>query len=790
MEGVPESLTGTCLRTERLRTTLGQTTLGKECVEILRYSSNEEMDCTALHEAQVELLRTLANLCIDHDENRTVLLQCQAPQAIIGHIQSILVSHQDTFSVTIVNLLRTATGALLNLQLDHPDTRLALRQDKVSMETLLQLAIDERVYVVGDWYSFRLGLLQDEGKRKVSTGASLMAWSWRILQDVCANESKEQDGESGGAREEEEEEVDKAIESLVAIGADKVTKYLITPLKSFVSKPVTATVSGPWSAEDVSDLMESDMDVLQIATELLEACSLDSKSFRLSSLTASGSADYHSNLDFLMHFLDLANPPLAWSVDRAEGDDESLPPRPSDADSARELQSQFGRAKAAVAKAVVCIAGEDDNMGLLFEAKENWFMDTLKDWMSRDVKERDDLVSTSMLAMGNLARKGECSCTLGIRACADFGTYHIDSHCLALVHQHGLVPTLTTLLTASADIKVAHGIVCLLKNLSIPPDNKLVIGSKYGTMTRLSPYMSADMDKVQPLQFATVGLLKHLCAGCGENAVALVSEGDTLDVLLQLIQRTEDVPTRMEGTRVLVNVTKTLWSTSAGPERMQARQRLVSSSVTAALAEMVRSSPKYPVLVNEGILAMTLIASDRERNGAQLVADALLSDPSSIRDSPASTDTQAAVQPAPLPPPPATLSSSVPQPPEPSRAPAGTNERQPLGPTRRATMDSTASQSSKSLPPPRTSAEMISNVLARRDARMPPQFASNACVFVQTLVDGGRRSSSSKSHDDAIRRVLHTWTKDLGQLSEVGPQETIVLAKKSLKSTIDYLALA
>ncbi|UZJ55245.1 hypothetical protein CBS101457_004565 [Exobasidium rhododendri] len=755
---------GDTLRHDRLRTTLGQTTLSDACIDLLKYSSRRGYECAALHEAQIELLRTLANLCIDHDDNRTVLLQKGGPQAIVVILQHILDSDERSFSLTIVTLLRIAAGALLNMQLDHCDTRSALRQDRVAVETLLRLATDERIYYLGQWYTAGGSSVQD-GKKKVSTGASIAAWSWRIIQDLCANEGKEE-GDSPSdldSKKEEDEEGDKAIEGMVAIGADKLAHYLTLPMRPFIMQETHPTSKGLWDADDVSDLIESDMDIIQIATELLEACSLDSKQFRLSSLHSSTNSRDHqggkgSTLSFLMRYLDQANPPRAWSSDREE--DDTLPPKPSDEESARENQRNFGKAKAAVAKAIVIIAGEDENMTTLFDAKANNFMSTLKDWMSRDVKDRDDLVSTAMLAMGNLARK--------------------DSHCLALVHDHDLVQTLTALLTPSADIKVAHGIVCLLKNLSIPPDNKLLIGNKHQTIYQLSPYLTSKMDNVQPLQFVTVGLLKHLCAGCVDNAIDLISIGDTFQVLLDLIQRTEDVPTRMEGTRVLVNVIKTLWSANnLDADRLHIRQKLVSEAVTLALAEMIRSSPKYPVLVNEGLLALTLIASEQELNGAQLVASALLSDPAvgtqklEVEGIEELTSTEADQQ----------VSTNGK-----TDMPARPKDRTP---SRKTTMDSLASQSSQTtLSPPRTSADMIATVLARRDARMPPQFASNACILIQTLVDGSSSQSSSEStnaKEFSIRRLLQSWTKALTRLSEIGPQETIAVAKKSLKSSNDYL---
>ncbi len=212
-----------------------------------------------------------------------------------------------------------------------------------------------------------------------------------------------------------------------------------------------------------------------------------------------------------------------------------------------------------------------------------------------------------------------------------------DAHCLSLVQEHGLAPFLASLLSQADDIKVAHGLVSLLKNLSIPVPNKTVIG-QLDVISAVVRFMGRDKDMVQPLQFATVGLLKHLCAGVTENAVRLV-DGDAghpsaLNALVDMIQRIDDVPTKMEATRVLVNAVKSLWTSARSSGAAQplsedailaARRKAVRRDVIQALAEMVRTSQKYPVLVNEGIIALTLVGS--ERMGAELVSMSLLSEP-------------------------------------------------------------------------------------------------------------------------------------------------------------------
>lgn len=574
----------------------------------------------------------------------------------------------------------------------------------------------------------------------------------------------------------------------------------------------------------------------------------------------------------MMAFFEGAAPPASWS-----GGVEGLP-QPADLTASQEAVRAFGRYKAAVARAVVAVAGEDDNMALLFggspeeeisvgatgskdAGKDAWFIETLKEWMKRDPKERDDLVSCAMLALGNLARKGEFVCDLHImsgcmgtrnarmRCLTPFPFASADSHCLALVHRHNLAPFSSTLLRrGESDIKVSHGLVGLLKNLSIPAANKPVIGA-LGVIPAVAPFLRREKDMVQPLQFGTVGLLKHLCAGELDNALRLVlpeqeagkSQGvnensaprvagdeGTLEALLALTRRTDDVPTRMEGTRVLVNVIKTLWSSSSSPApssgatdgvlsqssssavptdrsdaRSRARTRLVRSDVTHALAEMVRGSPKYPVLVNEGVFGLTLVGSTvaggefyrigaeetygcarslilalipRVAPTARLVAHSLLYEPE--RSPPSSP------------------------------SPGADGGLPPALPRRRGTADSNASTSSQPPPPPPRSLDMVCNVLARRDARMPPQFAANACALLQAVfaaelsdVGAGGVSQSEangkggdeerrekKEGREAIKQLALGSKAALEHLRDEGPQEALEPARKALESLAKVLS--
>lgn len=126
-----------------------------------------------------------------------------------------------------------------------------------------------------------------------------------------------------------------------------------------------------------------------------------------------------------------------------------------------------------------------------------------------------------------------------------------------------------------------------------------------------------------------------------ENTFALVLPATSsssatptgLDQILALVKRSDSVPVKSEGTRVLVNVIKSLWSndTTGSPltmgsspiangtvnndallekhrRRQAAMRRVLSPDCALALASLVGRSGKYPLLVNEGLVALSLLS--------------------------------------------------------------------------------------------------------------------------------------------------------------------------------------
>lgn len=159
------------------------------------------------------------------------------------------------------------------------------------------------------------------------------------------------------------------------------------------------------------------------------------------------------------------------------------------------------------------------------------------------------------------------------------------------------------------------------------------------------------------MQVSAIGVVKFLCNANSEcrsprcsgastdirtventfNAVlpTLELEGSVspLKRILSLVKRSESVHVKSEGTRVLVNAIRSLWSnedTPASPvvspiinsvnsdnlfEKGKKRQDCIKLIMTqecaSALTSLLARSGKFPSLVNEAVVALSLMASQR-----------------------------------------------------------------------------------------------------------------------------------------------------------------------------------
>lgn len=198
-----------------------------------------------------------------------------------------------------------------------------------------------------------------------------------------------------------------------------------------------------------------------------------------------------------------------------------------------------------------------------------------------------------------------------------------------------------------------------------------------GLVGFVTPLLRSELDVVAQLQTATIGLLKHLVAGqrssspysvlsectliCNtpvRNALQFIdalpkdhksttlSTTTPLDAVVAIIGRTDDVRLRSEATRVLSNAILVLFNPSPtstasvstttdtmpvdqtesrSPDvllsldalKKQHRSILASEGVINALSELVRTTP-HALLVNEGVVGLTLLSADSELGGQSL----------------------------------------------------------------------------------------------------------------------------------------------------------------------------
>lgn len=103
-----------------------------------------------------------------------------------------------------------------------------------------------------------------------------------------------------------------------------------------------------------------------------------------------------------------------------------------------------------------------------------------------------------------------------------------------------------------------------------------------------------------------------------DNAITCVVDVDEnqpssscLIQILALSRRSDSIPVKSEGARVLVNVIKSLCSSTGNlqEERRQLAIRTVTTrESTDTLAQLLGRSKKHIILLNESILAMLLLS--------------------------------------------------------------------------------------------------------------------------------------------------------------------------------------
>ncbi|KAL7411517.1 hypothetical protein BDY24DRAFT_133023 [Mrakia frigida] len=542
-------------------------------------------------DAIVEIYRVAGNMCFDCDENRTLLLSHQLPQSLLG-----LLSMLDSSPTPVKDhypLVKSSLGALLNISLEHEGVQTLIAASEHSIEAILSLA--NQLYLP----------LESAGGES-STGpspeerATICLWAWKTIHEVSL------------------------LDPPPTFDPASFLPLLLPPIKAFL--PSTST---PSQQPPTSSLLSLDLQILSLSTQILGSQTIASETFQLALF------NHPFFLSSILQFIERVDLPPTAPAPSPAADDED-----EDDDESDEEEEDGGKAlslvKGTLVSVVVAVMGEDEvgelvlggeseEEGKASEGKE--LREVLERWVGLALpkedggEEREDLGICAVLSLGNLARN--------------------ESNCIALLAPPSpLLSRILPLLSPKTDLKLQHGLVGLLKNLAIPDANKSILGSaRVSELVVEMGCLDKERDNVGSVQGGAVGILKFLAKGSVENALRIVlpsSSSSSTPALLHTIIafqiRTADPALKMEAARTLVNLVRTLFSTSAaahvgsGSRLEEARAALNSSRpVVDGLVALIRSGAEggYLGLVGEGVMGLAVLASSG-KEAASLVSASLL----------------------------------------------------------------------------------------------------------------------------------------------------------------------
>ncbi|TFK54932.1 hypothetical protein OE88DRAFT_1710689 [Heliocybe sulcata] len=596
-------------------TTLGKTLLPQTLTSLLKSAISESAPDATRTDAVYEILRVGANLCMDHDDNRGFLLEAGFPQTVVslleGYTESIPSNRHRAdpiaLSISDLRVIKTAIGVLLNCSIDYEPVKSRL----ISLEAAITiLRLSAAIYPPGSWMTVQAPAesSEDELIESWNLRSGLSSWAWRAISEL-------REDSKGIARmiHVNDTNVTLNVQDRQTFNPD-VLPLIVTPLLAFV--PPHGLPSGIFTKPETSPtrraLVQADFESLEETCSLIEALALDVEDIRLAlarSTNFDGSSEVPSSLAVILDFIERAEHPPIWESEYSE-------------EERAKRSRSFDMYKAALVKVIVEVAGDDRNEDVLWEkgTGDDTFIGRMVSWIRTHkdltaVNVRDDLIICSTLSLGNILRQ--------------------EKHALSLIEPPiSLIPDLLSMLQPDVDIKVKHGVVGLLKQLSHTARVRPALGSS-GVLGKLadSQVWSERFDMAEIVQVSAIGIAKHVCTGNAENSCHLVLPADGQGAnltpakqILALVRRSDSIAVKSEGSRVFVQVIKSLWSSDAAAgsdtDKQNARKALVDPDIAAALAQLIGRSRKYPILINEGVVALTLLSMIP--GGGKVVLDAVL----------------------------------------------------------------------------------------------------------------------------------------------------------------------
>ncbi|ORX49481.1 ARM repeat-containing protein [Hesseltinella vesiculosa] len=253
----------------------------------------------------------------------------------------------------------------------------------------------------------------------------------------------------------------------------------------------------------------------------------------------------------------------------------------------KEDEDKLKELKNTVGKIIVYATSGDELLEVLY--KDETFMNTLFSMLSGNER----MTETSVYIIGNLART--------------------DDHCVELVQRYALHERLLAMFNETENALTQSGMLGCLRHLCIPKQNRGVLGEA-GLIDLASPFLAPTKDLVKRNQFIAVTILKLLASEFA-NAQRMLHHHDTsiLDALVAFFNRIDDVGAKSETTRVYIQLIKTVWLEN---DTHDLRLQLVQPLIIRSITELIRTS-KFPVLKNDGYIALTVIFADHESDASK-----------------------------------------------------------------------------------------------------------------------------------------------------------------------------
>ncbi|WWD19761.1 hypothetical protein CI109_104225 [Kwoniella shandongensis] len=280
------------------------------------------------------------------------------------------------------------------------------------------------------------------------------------------------------------------------------------------------------------------------------------------------SADKSPAVEVMLDFVEYGSFPSQWK--------EAMEEEGSDEEETLDCGKIFGTAKADIIKALVAIS-----CGFKDGAAPCPYWSRMKSWLGKDIAERNDLVDCALLSYGNSIQD--------------------DCKAVALLNgESSILPVITRLLDPSTPATTQHSVIGLVRNLSISLRNKVTL-TQAGVLDKLMEMKvwSSERDSLGSIQGGVISIVKNLCRDDPDNSEHFVA--NYKEPLLDLLGRSEDPAMRFEGTRVFVNVIKSLSRTGLTD--------LADERIVRLLVTMLRDGSQYVILQNEAIIALSLLAT-------------------------------------------------------------------------------------------------------------------------------------------------------------------------------------